>query len=282
MQLSAHRLHFIVYTIIKMMNFKQYAILILTCLVSSFSLSASDLTHCQYISRGNHKTTKDDSFPMPFFSFEKMREHLQSGSLPKVKKPWSTGEVSFTGSFLINKQPVQLTIERAVVKTDEGWTVSEMTISSLGGGSEEMHYDHNYRPIKRIIRQMGQTFTFTFGDDKVSMNMMGYDVEIDMKYPYLADGPGLDLLLASFQLKPGDTFTADWPDLNTMKPGKVIVTAEDMEERNEKKCVRVSLVSTANKDEKTTYWIDQYSGDVIETIQIVPSMMNAEKKITRK
>lgn len=264
------------------MNFKHLSMWIMTIAMMNSALSMSENTAAYSISDGPQPAGVHCANGIPFTSQEKIQIPDPTGSIPKVKKPWSQGEVSFTGSFLINKQPVQLTIERSVVKTDEGWTVTEMTTSSLGGGSEEMHYDQNYRPLRRIIRQMGQTFTFTFGDDKVSMNMMGYDVDIDMNYPYLADGPGLDLLLASFQLKPGDTFTVDWPDLNTMKPGKVIITAEGMEERHAKKCVRVSLVSTANKDEKTTYWIDQESDTVIETIQIVPSMMNAEKTVTRK
>lgn len=202
--------------------------------------------------------------------------------LPMSKANPKEGTYEYDVLIAVQGQTIPMQMTRTISKENGNWVIKEESKGPMGEMSEELKCTSMFTPISRTVKQMGQEIPVMFEGNKASLNVMNQKMEILFDGAYMADGPGTDILIGGYDLKPGYTLSYSVPDMMTMKPKKVILTVKDSEALNGINYTRVDVVGHENENDKVSYWINPSTGMADRIVQVMPAMMNAVMTMTKK
>jgi dipeptidyl aminopeptidase/acylaminoacyl peptidase len=203
-------------------------------------------------------------------------------SLPVIKSTLKEGTFQFDVKIEIQGQSIPMSMTRTISKKGNNWSVKEEQKGAMGQAVDEMEYTATYQPVGRTVNQMGQNIGMSFSSDKVSINAMGQNIEVAMNGAYMADGPGMDMIIAGLPLAPGYELIFSTPDMMTMKAKQLKLSVTGQEEVNGVQCLIAEVSSMENAADKTVYYINPVLKMAEKTVQVLPAMGNAKLTVTKK
>ncbi|MEX0813582.1 MAG: alpha/beta fold hydrolase [Chitinophagales bacterium] len=217
-------------------------------------------------------------------TYEPIEKKASVGQLPEINN--SLKKQSFEYDIMLKSrgQEIPMKMTRSIEKYDENnWLVKDLTTGPMGEIVDEMFYTENFVPVERKLDQSGQKLSFSYAPDKVVINILGKDNEIEMDAAYIADAPGLDQLIAGFNLKEDFELVFEMPDMNTMKSKQMKLKVLGREDVNNNKCWKVEILSRVEGDaSRTTLWINQKKDYAEKIEQFIPEMGDALIITTKK
>ncbi|MEX2590612.1 MAG: alpha/beta fold hydrolase, partial [Chitinophagales bacterium] len=217
-------------------------------------------------------------------TYEPIEKKTSVGQLPEINN--SLKKQSFEYDIMLKSrgQEIPMKMTRSIEKYDENnWLVKDLTTGPMGEIVDEMFYTENFVPVERKLDQSGQKLSFSYAPDKVVVNILGKDNEIEMDAAYIADAPGLDQLIAGFNLKEDFELVFEMPDMNTMKSKQMKLKVLGREDINNNKCWKVEILSRVEGDaSRTTLWINQKKDYAEKIEQFIPAMGDALIITTKK
>jgi dipeptidyl aminopeptidase/acylaminoacyl peptidase len=205
-----------------------------------------------------------------------------ASALPAIKNTFSEATYQFDTKIEIQGQNIPMSMTRSVARKGAGWVVKDEQKGAMGSAADEMEYTATFSPVSRTLNQMGQNISMSFGDGKVSINAMGQNMEVVMDGAYMADGPGMDMVIGGLPLAAGYELVFSAPDMMTMKAKQLKLSVTGEEEVNGTKCFVVEVASIENANDKTVYYINPTLKMAEKTVQVLPAMGNAKVTTTRK
>ena len=161
----------------------------------------------------------------------------------------STNQYDVTVEVQGQKIPMQST--REIKKEGTQWVVKDASTSAMGN-TEDVIYLENMAPVKRVIKQGGQTFEINYGNDKISLTMMGKTTEFPLDGAFLTNGAGYDLLVARLPLAEG--YETSFYNLDMMSQKlKTMKLKVNGKENNQWK---VNIYNVENEKELTTMLVN--------------------------
>lgn len=195
--------------------------------------------------------------------------------MPAIVNHFTDMEDSYEVKIEVQGQAFPMSTERKVAQKGKNWSVKDESKGAMGEVIDEIEYTEDFKPVKRTLTQMGQTFSLDFHADKVVMNVMGNNKEVIMDGAYIAEGPGLDLVLAGLPLAVGYQLITETPDMATMKAKQLTISVLAKETVNGVSCFVVETKSNDNPADKTTFWINPDTKTAEKIVQAIPAMGNA-------
>ena len=202
--------------------------------------------------------------------------------VPSVKYDWKAGSNNYDGVISVQGQNINTSTVRTIEKTDTGWMVQDKTTTPMGAATDEIHYDANFKAIKRNISQMGQNIKIDYMGNKLKVDMAGNESEIEADGFILADGPGYDMLLASMGMSEGDSRSLFTIDMMSGKPKEMIVSHMGTESVDGVDYELIKMFSSENENDYVKFWMDSAKKEMYKMEQIIPAMGNAKLVSTRK
>ncbi|MCO6486497.1 MAG: S9 family peptidase, partial [Saprospiraceae bacterium] len=214
--------------------------------------------------------------------FTPKEEVASTEEIPVISTEWKEDEASYDVSMEVQGQKFPMEMTRTVRFSEGKWMIREETNGPMGQVQDEFWYDTSFKPLQRVINQMGQNISMQFQPRSVSLNLMGQSMEIAMEKAYLPDGPGMDMLVAGMPLRAGYSVVFDMPDLNALKPKQVRLRVTGEEDIEGRKTLVVEIAGIENENDRMTLWIDTDNGWALRTEQLLPAMMGAKMTMHRK
>lgn len=209
--------------------------------------------------------------------YEPKGELKLAKSLPVMHSNWIEGQTKYDVKLEVAGQVIPMEMTRTISKSNSNWTIKEETQGAMGAMSDEIIFKEDNTPVVRNINQMGQTITMSFGSHQATVEVQGQKIPINFDGAFFADGPGMDVIIGSFDLKPDFSLAVGMPDIMTMKPKHVVLTVKEEGDHH-----IVEVTNHENDSDKTTYFINKHTKVADKIIQVMPAMQNAVMTITKK
>ncbi|MET2986154.1 S9 family peptidase [Aureibaculum conchae] len=181
----------------------------------------------------------------------------------------STNQYDVTVEVQGQKIPMQST--REIKKEGTQWVVKDASTSAMGN-TEDVIYLENMAPVKRIIKQGGQTFEINYSNDKISLTMMGKTTEFPLDGAFLTNGAGYDLLVARLPLAEG--YETSFYNLDMMSQKLKTMKLSVVGKENNK--WKVNIYNVENEKELTTMLVNADKKMASKIEQVIPAMGNAK------
>lgn len=201
-------------------------------------------------------------------------------ALPKIENQFKTQTLQYSATLEVQGQSIPFETARTISKNGDNWIVTEASKSAMGENTESIEYTAEFKPLKRTVSQMGQTFEGTFTDKGLTMNVQGTEVKIPFESAYVSDGAGMDLVIAGLPLASDYTVSFEVPDVMSAKAKQVTLTVEGTEEVNGVTCTKVVLTAEAN--DTMTFWINPAAKLAEKMEYVIPALGNAKMTIVKK
>ncbi|MCB9426657.1 MAG: S9 family peptidase [Flavobacteriales bacterium] len=202
------------------------------------------------------------------------------GALPKINNQFKAETIQYTSTLEVQGQSIPFDTQRTITQQGTNWVVTEVSKSAMGESTEIIEFTADFKPLKRTVSQMGQTFEGTYTDKSLAMTVQGTEINIAFEGAYISDGAGMDLVIAGLPLASGYSISFEVPDMISAKAKKVTLTVEGQEEVNGVKCTKVVL--TAEGDDTKTFWINTASKLAEKMEFVIPEFGNAKMTIVKK
>lgn len=209
-------------------------------------------------------------------------EVATSAGLPPIRNTWKAGTHAYKMVVEVQGQTIPMTMTRSIAQMDGQWVVRDQTGGPMGESADEAAFTAEFRALTRKINQMGQDILMTYAEDKLTLQAMGQQLELPLGGAWLADGPGMDLVVAGLPLTEGYELVVDMPDLMTMKAKQMKLLVGGREKVGETDCQVVTLTNVDNENDRITLWMDSTLGAARKMEQILPAMGNARMTMTRE
>ena len=198
-------------------------------------------------------------------------------NLPKFSDDLKEGTHQYDIKIAVQGQNIPMQSTRTIKKEGNQWIVTDASTSAMGN-SEDIVYFENMIPVKRIIKQGGQSVELAYTSDKVSITMMGKTKEIALDGALLTSGAGYDMLIARLPLVKGYTTSYYSVDVMSQKLKTMKLEVIDKEEGKWK----VKINNAENEKDETILLIDTDKKIATYLEQVVPAMGNAKITSTLK
>ena len=200
-----------------------------------------------------------------------------ASALPEFSNDLKEGTFEYDIKVAVQGQNIPMQATRTIKKEGSQWVISDASTSAMGN-SEDMVYLENMVPVKRIVKQDGQTIEVNYTKDTVSVTMMGKTKDIALDGAQLTSGAGYDMLIARLPL--AEDYQTSFYSLDIMtqklKTIKLKVVAK------EDKQWKVKMYNAENEKEETILMIDPAKKLATYLEQVVPAMGNAKITSTLK
>jgi hypothetical protein len=183
-------------------------------------------------------TVDVDTVELPGKEDAALLETATSGPLPQADGTKLTpATMTYKGSMALGEQKLEYTVSRSIeageVDGRKCWNIVQTAELPMGTQTETFALDAaTLAPVHRKVGGMG-TVDLTYADDGISgqMGQAGQTMDLDQKLdaPVMADGPGLEVALATLPLAEGYTTTLRTFELMSQKvrPMKLTVTGSE-------------------------------------------------------
>lgn len=209
--------------------------------------------------------------------YKKTEKVSVAEALPKLSDDLKEATNQYDVSVEVQGQKIPMQSTREIKKEGTLWVVKDASTSAMGN-TEDVIYLENMAPVKRIIKQGGQTFEINYASDKISMTMMGKTTELPIDGAFLTNGAGYDLLLARLPLAEG--YETSFYNLDMMS--QKLKTMKLKVVGKENNLWKVTIFNAENEKELTTMLIDANKKMANQIEQVIPAMGNAKIKTTLK
>jgi dipeptidyl aminopeptidase/acylaminoacyl peptidase len=200
-------------------------------------------------------------------------------TLPIPTSDLSAGEQEYDMLIEVQGQKIPLSSKRTIIKEGSNWVITTSSQSPMGEATDAIYLaEKSLSPVKRIIKQAGQTIEMDVADGKLSTSMMGKTAVAEVGNTFLFDGTQLDLYIARLPLKEGYTlgFQSYDPMSQQTKTKKLSVLGKEGD------LWKVRLVSSDNEQDESVFLIDPNKKMATQVVQTVPMMGNAKVTMTLK
>ena len=192
--------------------------------------------------------------------------------LPEIKSEFQEGTYTYIYIIETGGQSIPMEMTRIISKSGENWVVRDHAKSQFGDVIDEVEFSSNFQPIRRNLEQGGANAPITFLEDKVKLKMNGETLEFKMDGQYIADGAGLDLIIAGFPIEPNYTLDFFMPDVILGKSKAVTLKVDGIERLNDIECWIVKLTNKENLLDEITFCFNPFDKSVLKMTQINPIM----------
>lgn len=194
-------------------------------------------------------------------------------ALPTLSNDLKEGSYNYDVTIEVQGQNIPMQVTREVKKEGEQWIVKDASTSAMGS-SEDMIFFENMTPVKRVIKQGGQTIELNYFKDKIALTMMGNTKEIALEGAHLTSGAGNDFIIARLPLAEG--YQTSFYSLDMMTQKLKTMKLEVIGKENDQ--WKVKMYNVENENEVTTMFIDMDKKMAGKTEQVMPAMGNAKIK----
>jgi len=198
-------------------------------------------------------------------------------ALPVLANNLREGTYTYDVKIEVQGQAIPMEMTRTIQKEGNQWIITDASQSAMGA-SEDVLYLEDMKPVKRLVTQGPQKLEFNYSDTEVSLAVMGNTLKADITGAFIADGAGLDLLIARFPLTDGykTSFYTFNPMTQKLKTMKLEVLGK------EDGLWKVKLYNAENEKEMTMMMIDPATQMAKKIEQTIPMMGNAKMTMTLK
>jgi dienelactone hydrolase len=214
--------------------------------------------------------------------YEPKKEEKSSGDLPVVKDVWSQMKMDYTMTMEVQGQKITMDMKRTIEPSGTEWLVKDEMTGAMGQMKDAVIFRADGSPVSREMEQMGQKISMTFEKNKATAEMQGKKMDINFKGPWLADGPGVDLIMAKWPLEEGISIVTEIPDVTSMKAKQVKINLVGKENLNSTIYYVLEMVSTDNESDKTTFRINPNTKMADKMVSVMPAMGGATITVTKK
>jgi dipeptidyl aminopeptidase/acylaminoacyl peptidase len=214
--------------------------------------------------------------------YEPKKEEKSTGSLPAVKDVWSSMKMDYTMTMEIQGQKISMDMKRTIEPSGTEWLVSDEVTGAMGQMKDAVVFRADGTPVSREMEQMGQKIGMTFEKNKATAEMQGKKMDINFTGAWLADGPGVDQIMAKWPLETDFSIVTEIPDVTSMKAKQVKINLVGKENLNSTIYYVLEMVSTENENDKTTFWINPNTKMADKMVSVMPAMGNAVMTIEKK
>jgi dipeptidyl aminopeptidase/acylaminoacyl peptidase len=214
--------------------------------------------------------------------YEPKKEEKSTGSLPAVKDVWSSMKMDYTMTMEIQGQKISMDMKRTIEPSGTEWLVSDEVTGAMGQMKDAVVFKADGTPVSREMEQMGQKIGMTFEKNKATAEMQGKKMDINFTGAWLADGPGVDQIMAKWPLETDFSIVTEIPDVTSMKAKQVKINLVGKENLNSTIYYVLEMVSTENENDKTTFWINPNTKMADKMVSVMPAMGNAVMTIEKK
>lgn len=201
----------------------------------------------------------------------KEAEKVTVGALPVLTGDLKEGTHNYEVKIEVQGQTIPMQLAREVKKEGNQWVVKDVSTSAMGSGEDVVYYE-NMKPVKRVIKQAGQTIEMASSGDNLVVTMMGKNKEFPLNGGALLSGAGTDMMIARLPLANG--YETAFYDVDIMSQKLKVMKLAVVGEEDGK--WKVTVQNADNAKDVTTYLVDKNSKLASSIEQIVPAMGNAK------
>lgn len=204
-----------------------------------------------------------------------------ASALPHLVAKPAPGLLNYTGTFALQGQSLPLTGTTEIKEEGDLLIVSStFKLPMMEGADRTTYAKDTFLPKSRTTKQGPMTIEVTYEGNKAkgSLNMNGQarDLAVDLGGPTFGDGAGMDLALASLDLKEGFSLVFRALDVEkqkgALKQAKVVATESVKVPAGTFNAWKLEVKSAEGDPGAQTLWIDTVTRKPVKTILIIPQM----------
>lgn len=206
---------------------------------------------------------------------EKKPEVKVMTDVPTMIADFSPGVHNYKVSLNVSGQNLNMDMVRTISKLGDNSVVSDKVVSPMGEISDVISYSNSLVPLKRDMAQGPANFSIVKTGSGLKVTAMGKDTDVPLTGAYLADGAGVDMVIARLPLTDNYETSFLGYDLATMKTKQYVLKVLGKEKINNIETWKVNLYNADQNNDKTIFWIDPSRKMATKMEQTIPALNNA-------